>query len=151
MCYHDGVASFNREDLTSFRMHEPLSMPARPLFPLDPFPYDQDPQACRIHRALPDGLYVYVQNLQGEIWVTSDGPHQHPRVLGKARAALYAGDLSIEDGKITELTNLSGTFLPDHENGLRAVHENLLQQGWIVESGGVRFFPADGTRPRILA
>ncbi len=123
-------------------------MPIYP--PLDPFPYAQDKHTCRIHHGLPDGLYVYVQDLNGDIWVAPDAAHQHPKVLGGAQAVLYAGDLTIEQGHIADLTNLSGTFQYDSETGLLAVWAILVQQGWEIETGGVRFFPADGGRPQRL-
>src|SRR4051812_40346601 len=112
--------------------------------PLDSTPYEQDPDSRRIHSSLADGLYVYVQDEKGVIWLLPDGPHRHPLVLGKARTARYAGDLSVAGGIVKDVTNLSGTFQFDDEEGLRAVAEELRQQGLSVEAGAVRFFPADG-------
>jgi len=63
---------------------------------------------------------------------------------------MYAGDLTIKDDKVADLTNLSGTFQFDDEAGLRAVAEQLRQHGLEVEIGAVRFFPSDGSRPVIL-
>lgn len=123
-------------------------MPIYP--PLDSFPYPQDRRACRIRHGLPDGLYVYVRDLNGDIWVAPDGAHQHPKVLGGGQSVFYAGDLTIEQGRIADLTNLSGTFQCDTETGLLAVWAILVQQGWEIETGGVRFFPADGGRPQRL-
>ena len=71
-------------------------------------------------------------------------------VLGGVQPALYAGDLTIEDGAVTDLTNLSGTFQFDDEAGLKSVAEQIRRQGMAVEIGAVRFFPADGSRPIIL-
>ena len=47
-------------------------------------------------------------------------------------------------------SNLSGTFQFDDEEGLRQVAEELRKQGLCVETGAVRFFPADGSRPVVL-
>jgi hypothetical protein len=80
-----------------------------------------------------------------------DGPHRHPSILGQARPAKYAGDLTLVSGKIKDVTNLSGTFQFDDEEGLRVVADRLQQQGLAVERGAVRFFPADGSAPIILA
>ncbi len=97
-----------------------------------------------------DGLNVYVQDSQGIVHGLADGPHMHPKVLGGAQAAIYAGDLSIANGRVTDLTNLSGTFQFDDEVGLRAVAEHLRRQGLVIETGAVRMFPADGSGPIIL-
>ena len=118
--------------------------------PLDKTPYPQDPRSTPINRNLPDGLYVFVQDLQGVVHVVPDGPHMHAKVLGGGQPALYAGDLTIEDGKVTDLTNLSGTFQFDDQAGLRAVAEQIRLQGLEVEVGAVRFFPTDGSAPVIL-
>jgi hypothetical protein len=118
--------------------------------PLDPFPYPQDSDSKPIDSQTPDGLYVYVRDDSGVLWVLSDGPHRHPKVLGQARPAVYAGDLTIADGKIKYVTNLSGTFQFDDEAGLLAVTEQLRQQGLQVEHGAVRLFPSDGSAPLVL-
>jgi hypothetical protein len=97
-----------------------------------------------------DGLYVYVRDHQGLIHVLPDGPHMHPKVLGGAEPALYAGDLSIEQGRVTDLTNLSGTFQFDDDAGLLDVAEQVRRQGLTIEAGAVRFFPADGSGPIVL-
>ena len=99
---------------------------------------------------LPDGGYVYVQDAQGLVHVLPDGPHAHPRVLGGGTPAMYAGDLTIENGKVVDLTNLSGTFQFDDEKGLRIVARQIRLQGVDIEIGGVRLFPADGSGPTVL-
>lgn len=99
---------------------------------------------------MPDGSYVYVQDRNRTVHVLPDGPHLHPKVLGGARAAAYAGDLTIADGKVADLTNLSGTFQFDDEDGLKEVAEQIRHQGLVVLPGAVRFFPADGSRPIVL-
>lgn len=119
-------------------------------FPLDKTPYAQDPRSVPIHPALPDGLYVYVQDIQGIVHVLPDGPHLHPKVLGGSQPANYAGDLTIDEGMVVDLTNLSGTFQFDDEAGLKAVAEQIRQLGLLLASGAVRFFPTDGSPPVIL-
>jgi hypothetical protein len=74
----------------------------------------------------------------------------HPRVLGGGQPALYAGDMTVQGSRVVDLTNLSGTFQFDDEDGLRQVAEELRRQGLVVETGAVRFFPADGSRPVVL-
>ena len=118
--------------------------------PLDSTPYPQDPRSSPASAGIPDGGYVYVQDTTGIVYVLPDGPHLHPKVLGGGRPARYAGDLTIQQGRVADLTNLSGTFQFDEEAGLRAVAAQLRQQGLAVEPGAVRFFPADGSPPVIL-
>src|SRR5207237_5955542 len=114
-------------------------------------PYPKDPRSGPISDKTPDGGYAYVQATNGVIHVLPDGPHVHPLVLGGGQPASYAGDLTVQGGKIVDVTNLSGTFQFDDEEGLREVARQLQRQGLLVEPGAVRFFPADGTSPRILA
>jgi hypothetical protein len=118
--------------------------------PLDKTPYPQDPRSAPINPLTADGLYVYVQDPAGIVWVLPDGQHVHPKVLGGARSALYAGDLSVHGGKVLDLTNLSGTFHFDDEPGLCEVAAQVRRQGVEIEAGAVRFFPADGSNPVIL-
>jgi len=63
---------------------------------------------------------------------------------------MHAGDLTIRGGPVVDLTNLSGTFQFDDEDGLREVANELCRLGLIAETGAVRFFPADGSRPIVL-
>lgn len=98
-----------------------------------------------------DGVYVFVQDEQGAIFVLPDGPHMHPKVLGEARPAMYAGDLTIESGKIKDLTNLSGTFQFSDAEGLLAVAATLEQIGFEIMLGAVRLFShVDCARPKVL-
>jgi hypothetical protein len=125
-------------------------MESRSRLPLDPFPYRRDSRSRLVGDDLPDGVYVYVRDEQGEVFVLPDGPHRHPRVLGGGRAALYAGDLRIDSGVIVELTNLSGTFQFEDIDGLRDVAVALRLAGLKIEPGCVRLFPNDGGRPMIV-
>jgi hypothetical protein len=118
--------------------------------PLDQTLYPRDSRSKPIGPGLPDGGYVYVQDLTAIVHVLPDGPHMHPKVLGGAQPALYAGDLTIKDGKVWDLTNLSGTFQFDDEAGLLSVAQEFRRQGLPVESGAVRIFPADGSPPVTL-
>lgn len=118
--------------------------------PLDKTPYPRDPRSKPVSGSTADGGYVYVQDGQGIVHVLPDGPHLHPKVLGRGQSAEYAGDLTIQGGKVTDLTNLSGTFQFDSEEGLKAAAKQIRQQGLEVEPGAVRFFPSDGSRPIIL-
>ena len=120
-------------------------------FPIDQTPYPKDPRSQPISDKTPDGGFAYVQDTNGIIHVVPDGPHVHPLVLGGGQPANYAGDLTINGGKIVDVTNLSGTFQFDDEVGLKEVAGQLRKQGLAVEPGAVRLFPADGTSPRILA
>jgi hypothetical protein len=74
----------------------------------------------------------------------------HPHVLSGGRPAMYAGDMTVRGGRVVDLTNLSGTFEFDDEDGLRDVATELQRLGLGVAPGAVRFFPADGSRPVVL-
>jgi hypothetical protein len=101
-------------------------MPARPLrVPLDPFPYAKDPESQPVDGMLADGLYAYVQDEKGIVHAIPDGPHVHPKVLGGARSALYAGDFTVANHTVIDLTNLSGTFQFDDSQGLLAVADEI--------------------------
>ena len=89
--------------------------------PLDPTPYPRDPRSRPIDASLPDAGYAYVQDVGGTVHVVPDGPHVHPKVLGMALPGNYAGDMTVRGGKVVDLTNLSGTFQFDDEDGLREV------------------------------
>ncbi|HSQ56114.1 MAG TPA: hypothetical protein VLM40_10270, partial [Gemmata sp.] len=119
-------------------------------YPLDATPYPPDPRSRAIDAMLSEGGYVYVRDATGLVYVVPDGPHIHPKVLGGGRPAIYAGDLTVKGGKVVDLTNLSGTFEFDEEDGLREVAAEIRKQGLVVEVGSVRFFPADGSAPRVL-
>jgi hypothetical protein len=118
--------------------------------PLDPTPYARDLRSHPIDATVADGGYVYVQDGNGTVHVLPDGPHLHPKILGGGLPAAYAGDLTIRGGRVADLTNLSGTFQFDDEDGLREVAAELRRQGLVVEPGALRFFPSDGSRPVVL-
>jgi hypothetical protein len=117
---------------------------------LDGFPYQRDPRSQVLATSIEDGNYVYVQDIDGTIYVLPDGSHMHPKVLGNAALALYAGDLRIEMSRIMDVTNLSGTFQFNEPQGLLAVATQLAAVGFFIEEGAVRFFPTDGSPPYIL-
>jgi len=118
--------------------------------PQDTFPYAQDPRTQPIAPGLADGGYAYVQDTNGMVLGVPDGPHIHPTILGHGQPALYAGDLTILNGRVLDLTNLSGTFQFEDEDGLVEVAAQLRRQGMVLEVGSVRFFPPDGSHPVIL-
>ena len=118
--------------------------------PQDNFPYPKDPRSQPLAPGLADGGYAYVHDINGIVIGVPDEPHVHPKILGGCLPALYAGDLTIDDGIIVDVTNLSGTFQFDDEAGLKTVAEQLRRQGFVVAPGAVRFFPLDGSRPVIL-
>jgi hypothetical protein len=122
-----------------------------PLYPpRDPFPYLPDPLSRIADAKLPDGLYAYAQHTNGDIWTLPDQPHVHPKILGLGKSAVYAGDLNIQGGEVVDLTNLSGTFQCDDPAGLVMVADQLRRQGLTIRAAAVRFFPADGSPPRVI-
>ena len=122
----------------------------RPKSPLDSFPYKRDPRSQILAPGIEDGNYVYVQDINGTICGLPDGSHMHPKVLGNASPAMYAGDLRIKISRIADVTNLSGVFQFDDPQGLLSVAAQLAVQGFVVEKGAVRFFPMDGSPPYVL-
>lgn len=119
-------------------------------YPKDSTPYAKDPQSQPINTRIPDGGYAYVRDVNGTVHVVPDGPHVHPKILGGGQPAMYAGDMTIRRCRVVDLTNLSGTFQFDDEDGLREVAQELQRQGLQVDAGAVRFFPADGSPPVVL-
>lgn len=118
--------------------------------PMDRTPYPRDPRSRPVDASLPDGGYAYVRDANGTVHVVPDGPHVHPRVLGGGRPARYAGDLTVRGGMVVDLTNLSGTFQFDDEDGLREVAAEIRSRGLAVVAGAVRFFASDGSPPVVL-
>lgn len=119
--------------------------------PIDRRPYPQDPRTRKIGPDLEDGRYVYVQDLTEDVFVLPDGGHLHPKVLGGAKPALFAGDLTIDGGCVVDLTNLSGTFQFSSREGLLRVARKFRDEGLVVAANAVRYFPPDGsTGPQVL-
>jgi hypothetical protein len=119
-------------------------------YPLDPTPYPTDPRSKPIGATLADGGYAYVRDVAGIVHVVPDGPHVHPKILGGGSPASYAGDMTVRDERVADVTNLSGTFQFDDELGLRDVAAELRRVGLTVDIGAVRFFPLDGSKPVVL-
>src|SRR5688572_24878278 len=103
--------------------------------PLDPTPHPRDPHSRPVAAGLADGGYAYVRDDCGVVHVVPDGPHVHPKVLGGGLPAMYAGDMTVRRGKVVDLTNLSGTFQFDDEEGLRDVAAELRKQGLRIAKG----------------
>jgi len=101
--------------------------------PRDPHPYPRDNRSQPLSPNLADGCYVFVEDLEGVVNVLPDGPHVHPRVLGGGRAANYAGDFTIRNGRVRDLTNLSGTFLFGDAEGLLRVARVFISHGYSLE------------------
>lgn len=119
--------------------------------PLDSRPHIRDPRSCEFVPGIADGVYVFVQDESGAIFVLPDGAHRHPKVLGGARPAMYAGDLTVERGRIRDLTNLSGTFQFSDAEGLLAVATALERKGFWIMPGAVRLFShVDSSWPVVL-
>lgn len=86
---------------------------------------------------------MFVVDASGVIHVAPDGLHMHPKVLGHARAALYAGEINIDQfGHIEEVTNLSGTFQFRSKRSLCCVAAGLRRIGFAVRQ--VVWFPPSG-------
>ena len=120
-------------------------------YPLDDRKYERDVRSRAITSQLPDGAYVFVRDVDGTVYVLPDGPHQHPKVLGSGKPALYAGDFSKRGNIVTDLTNLSGTFQFDDATGLLSVATALEEIGLAIQTGAVRLFShTSGNRAEIL-
>jgi hypothetical protein len=105
-------------------------MPLTAYAPRDPERYRRHERSVRFSADVPAGAYVYVQDCAGVVWVGPDGPHMHPRVLGGARPAVAAGEVTLgEDGEVLSINNLSGTFQCAPDSLLVAV-------GGIIAQGG---------------
>ncbi len=119
--------------------------------PLDRFPYERDARSRELRPGIKDGVYVFVQDKSGVIFVLPEGAHLHPKVLGGAQPAMYAGDLTVFHGSIQDITNLSGTFQFSDAAGLLAVAEAVKHLGFFIMPGAVRLFSyVDSSRPVVL-
>lgn len=86
-------------------------MPLTAYAPKDLASYRRHEQVVRFSAPIAAGVYVFVQDCSGVVWVGPDGPHMHPRVLGGSRPAVAAGELTLgQNGEVLSINNLSGTF-----------------------------------------
>lgn len=94
-------------------------------------------ESRRFSRDLPAGDYVFVQDVFGVVYVLRQDlqpGHAHHVVLGRARAAVSAGELILGDGGlILEINNLSGTFQCAPDSLLAAIG-GLVRQGAIFNT-----------------
>lgn len=104
-------------------------MPLTAYAPLDPARYRPLETRTIFSPTLPPGRYVYVQNVDGTVWVAPDGSHIHPRISGGVRPVVSAGELFLgEQGQVIEVNNLSGTF-QCHPDCLLTAAGGLIRQG----------------------
>src|SRR5256885_1091946 len=114
-------------------------LPTRP--PQDRVPYARHPDSRPYSADLPPGVYVFVQDEAGVVFVLpeTDG-HLHPKILGGGRPAAAAGGLKVgADGVIVEIDNYSGTFQFGPEV-FPQVREALIRQGGTVAENAERSF-----------
>lgn len=124
-------------------------MYGRPKSPRDTFSYLRSADSRPLAAGESGGRYVFVVDLDEVIHVAPDGLHTHPKVLGGARPALYAGELVIDPGgHVEELTNLSGTFRFNSRRSLCCVAAGVRRLGFSV--GEVVWYPANGGVPVVL-
>src|SRR5690349_727462 len=117
-------------------------MPLTAYVPKDLERYRRHGQSTPVSAGLQPGVYVYVQDCAGVVWVAPDGPHMHPRVLGGARPAVAAGELTLgEAGEVLSINNLSGTFQCAPDSLLLAVG-GIVAQGGKVVAGAISRFEA---------
>src|SRR4051794_20059626 len=87
------------------------AMPLTAYVPRDPARYPRHAESRVFSPTTPAGVYVYVQDCAGVVWIAPDGFHMHPRVLGRARPVVGAGEVTLgDDGEVLSINNLSGTF-----------------------------------------
>ena len=112
-------------------------MPLAAYMPRDLSRYPRHADSRRFSPNLDPGVYVYVQACDGMVWVAPDGIHMHPRVLGGARPAVAAGELTVEaNGRIISINNLSGTFRCAPDSLLTAVG-GLIAQGAVIDASAI--------------
>lgn len=118
--------------------------------PRDPIPYPPDPRSQPIVLGMANGTYVFAVSENRQIYVLPDGPHLHPKIFGNAQPVHYAGDLTVQGDTIVDITNLTGTFNCGDPQGLLEVADLLRELGFQLPDNAVKFFPPDGSRPRVL-
>jgi hypothetical protein len=102
--------------------------------------YRRHEQSAPFAATMPAGVYVYVQDCAGVVWVAPDGPHMHPRVLGGARPAVAAGELTLgEGGEVLSINDLSGTFRCAPDCLLVAAGGIIIQGGTIAAAAISRY------------
>jgi hypothetical protein len=112
-------------------------MPLTAYVPLDPHHYGRHEERAPFSADVAPGAYVYVQDCSGVVWLSPDGPHVHPRVLGGARPVVAAGELILgENGEVLSINNLSGTFRCAADC-LLVVVGGIVVQGGKIEAGAV--------------
>ncbi|MBL8820992.1 MAG: hypothetical protein JNJ77_00265 [Planctomycetia bacterium] len=117
--------------------------------PIDRMPYPRSVSSKAIDIGIPPGRYAYAVDIKETIHVVPDGLHVHPKILGNAREALYAGELAIDTrGIVSEINNLSGTFRFRSQRSLCGVAERLRMLGFSVKL--VMWYCPFGTRIRQL-
>jgi hypothetical protein len=112
-------------------------MPLAAYMPQDTTRYRRHPDSRRFSPDLDPGVYVYVQACDGIVWVLPEGPHLHPRVLGRTRPAVAAGELTVEaNGRVVLINNLSGTFRCRPVSLFTAVG-GLVAQGAVIDASAI--------------
>ena len=114
-------------------------MPLTAYVPKDLERYRRHAKSVPFSPEIEPGVYVFVQDIDGKVWVLPDGCHAHPAVLGRARPAVAAGELTVEEnGVVQEINNLSGTF-QCHADCLFTAVGGLILQGPRLKR--MRFLP----------
>jgi hypothetical protein len=99
--------------------------------------YMRHPNSVPFSPALEAGPYVFAQDIDGKVWATPDRRHPHPKILGRARPVVAAGELTVgEVGEILDINNLSGTF-QCHPDCLLTAIGGLLMQGAKIDDRAV--------------
>jgi hypothetical protein len=120
--------------------------------PLDRITYERDSRSCLLTMATKDGRYVYVVDAAHQIRILpDDGPHLHPKILGNASAARYAGEIVLANHTIVELTNCSGTFQFQSQRGLMETARIAERLGFVIAADALIFHYFDRiSRPKVL-
>lgn len=115
-------------------------MPLPAYVPKDLEKYKRHPDSVPFTAELKPGAYVFVQDVDGKVWVAPDGCHVHPSILGRARPVVSAGELTVENnGSVIDINNLSGTF-QCHPDCLLTAVGGLVLQGAKIEPHAVSHY-----------